>query len=709
MAPLTPNDLNNVYDDTSSLSSAQDYPTPNYNTQSNMDDHNFQHQYTTSSNHPSAPGTPSPLAQLSESIQETHQRLVNGSRYGNQSANINGFSTPAPQNVQASSTASPYPPPLHQRRHANLAPLNPTPAPQPLLPASPIPGISPSQSPSVADGQTSLFPPTNEPGSLLTRRWEVPPRAKPGRKPATDVPTTKRREQNRIAQRNYRERGKIAAANFELDKVELKAQYEDDANKLRRSLNQHMQENHTLRLQNEAYRKSFGDISAARHAADAQVSKLDRELMELRAKYQALKGYAGNGRPLQSPAFDGYIQNQDTSGMTMGRHHRHRVSDVSARTATPANQRCLNCNDLQQACACLEDTQRRQMGDLDLGLNLDSSRRASNVAGMLPSPPYTNGNFFYSQPQQMTSFSRQNTTGSNTGFSDALIQPQPIRNFNRQHRTASNQTGEDRPNLSRLDTNGTNFSEMEIDLTNTGRAPVSADPDLPSATIPDKEDCGFCTDGFLGPGGIDCLCRAAQDTSTAQQQGINVDAVPLKRKPSSSIPLTDGTSSKKHTSSATPDIETISSPPPPKEPGTCTQCQKDPSSALFCIEASKRGQKAQPSPQESNGEGPSPISSSSPAAAVAAPPPPIIIEQPQSCDTIYRKLNQHPKFNAANKEAQDCLEHLKTAPSMDPGYAQVVDAASVLCCFKALDNMTEEDWQGGGGGEKNGGGEDASG
>ena len=705
MAPLTPNALHNEYDDTSSLSSAQDYPTPNYNTNNNMDDHNFQHPYPTSSNHPSAPGTPSPLAQLSDSIQETHNRLVNGSRYGNQNSNVNGFSSPASQDVQGSHIASPYQPSLHQRRHANLAPLNPNPAQQPLLPASPIPGISPSQSPSVVDGQANLFPTTNEPGSLLTRRWEVPPRAKPGRKPATDVPTTKRREQNRIAQRNYRERGKIAAANFELDKVELKAKYEDDANKLRRSLNQHMQENHTLRLQNEAYRKSFGDISAARHAADAQVSKLDRELMELRAKYRALKGHAGNGRSLQSPAaFDGYLQTQDTNGANVGRHHRHRVSDVSAGTAMSASQRCLNCNDLQQACACLEDTQRRQMGDLDLGLNLGSSRRASNVAGMLPSPPYTNGNFFYPQPQQMTSFSRQNTAGSHTGFGDALIQPQPIHNFNQQHRTASNQDGGDRPNLSRLDTNGTNFSEMEIDLTNTGRAPVSTDPDLPSATIPDKEDCGFCTDGFLGPGGIDCLCRAAQDTSAAQQQGISLDAVPLKRKPSSSIPLANGTSHKKPTSSTTPDIENSSSPPPPKEPGTCTQCQKDPSSALFCIEASKRGKKAQPSLKEPNGEGPSPTSSSSLPAA----PPLITIEQPQSCDTIYRKLNQHPKFNAANKEAQDCLEHLKTAPSMDPGYAQVVDAASVLCCFKALDNMTEEDWHGVVG-EKNGGGGDGSG
>ncbi|KAL9115574.1 MAG: hypothetical protein Q9187_007271 [Circinaria calcarea] len=42
--------------------------------------------------------------------------------------------------------------------------------------------------------------------SLTNKEWIVPPRPKPGRKPATDTPPTKRKAQNRAAQRAFRER-----------------------------------------------------------------------------------------------------------------------------------------------------------------------------------------------------------------------------------------------------------------------------------------------------------------------------------------------------------------------------------------------------------------------------------------------------------------------------------------------------------------------
>ena len=38
------------------------------------------------------------------------------------------------------------------------------------------------------------------------KEWVIPPRPKPGRKPATDTPPTKRKAQNRAAQRAFRER-----------------------------------------------------------------------------------------------------------------------------------------------------------------------------------------------------------------------------------------------------------------------------------------------------------------------------------------------------------------------------------------------------------------------------------------------------------------------------------------------------------------------
>lgn len=61
----------------------------------------------------------------------------------------------------------------------------------PALAAKPTPASSPSP---------------GTPGSITTREWVIPPRPKPGRKPATDTPPTKRKAQNRAAQRAFRER-----------------------------------------------------------------------------------------------------------------------------------------------------------------------------------------------------------------------------------------------------------------------------------------------------------------------------------------------------------------------------------------------------------------------------------------------------------------------------------------------------------------------
>jgi hypothetical protein len=59
-----------------------------------------------------------------------------------------------------------------------------------------------------APPMASAAPASNLPTpTIVTRKeWVIPPRPKPGRKPATDTPPTKRKAQNRAAQRAFRER-----------------------------------------------------------------------------------------------------------------------------------------------------------------------------------------------------------------------------------------------------------------------------------------------------------------------------------------------------------------------------------------------------------------------------------------------------------------------------------------------------------------------
>ncbi len=67
--------------------------------------------------------------------------------------------------------------------------------------------------------------------SLTSKEWVVPPRPKPGRKPAVDAPPTKRKAQNRAAQRAFRERraARVGELEEELKKIEMEDEEEQNA------------------------------------------------------------------------------------------------------------------------------------------------------------------------------------------------------------------------------------------------------------------------------------------------------------------------------------------------------------------------------------------------------------------------------------------------------------------------------------------------
>ncbi|KAK5937256.1 hypothetical protein PMZ80_010556 [Knufia obscura] len=73
------------------------------------------------------------------------------------------------------------------------------------------------------------------PISLTSKEWIVPPRPKPGRKPATDTPPTKRKAQNRAAQRAFRERRAARVGELEEQMKEIEDQHEQELEALRSS------------------------------------------------------------------------------------------------------------------------------------------------------------------------------------------------------------------------------------------------------------------------------------------------------------------------------------------------------------------------------------------------------------------------------------------------------------------------------------------
>ncbi|RMZ92045.1 hypothetical protein DV736_g687, partial [Chaetothyriales sp. CBS 134916] len=78
--------------------------------------------------------------------------------------------------------------------------------------------------------------------SLTSKEWIVPPRPKPGRKPATDTPPSRRKAQNRAAQRAFRERRAARVSELE----EHLKQVEDENDKEQDELRVHI-----TRLEND--------------------------------------------------------------------------------------------------------------------------------------------------------------------------------------------------------------------------------------------------------------------------------------------------------------------------------------------------------------------------------------------------------------------------------------------------------------------------
>ncbi|OAR01034.1 hypothetical protein LLEC1_04501, partial [Akanthomyces lecanii] len=169
--------------------------------------------------------------------------------------------TSRPSTARARSSASgPAPlacaPPTHQQR----APLPTHPKPnaataatkQPKPEPVPLPRLSVSVPPA-PDKMTMaavVAPGTPMEGpkiSMTSKEWVIPPRPKPGRKPATDTPPTKRKAQNRAAQRAFRERRAARVGELEEQLDQYRAEFDKKESDLKEKV-------HSLELDVQSFR-----------------------------------------------------------------------------------------------------------------------------------------------------------------------------------------------------------------------------------------------------------------------------------------------------------------------------------------------------------------------------------------------------------------------------------------------------------------------
>ena len=121
----------------------------------------------------------------------------------------------SPANVVPSPAAHPY----------RMPPINnSTPVP-PTMAASSSHVLTPSASSTTNKPLAPMSGPNYIPTISMNKQWVLPPKPKPGRKPAVDTPPTKRKAQNREAQRAFRERRAAKVSEME---DQMKAKEEED-------------------------------------------------------------------------------------------------------------------------------------------------------------------------------------------------------------------------------------------------------------------------------------------------------------------------------------------------------------------------------------------------------------------------------------------------------------------------------------------------
>ncbi|KAF2754676.1 hypothetical protein EJ05DRAFT_129596 [Pseudovirgaria hyperparasitica] len=214
---------------------------------------------------------------------------------------------------------------------------------QPSPAAAASPSILPSPSTQNTFGYGIAVP---GPSGPLGATYKIPPRPKPGRKPATDEPQTKRKAQNREAQRNFRQRKAQRLTELEGEREQKDREHQEETEHLQsqiESLNQEL----ALLTENEqnAQRQLQEALANLRRAEDERDHY--RSLYEssntpsLRAGYRNEVSTPGSlaGASASSPAFG--LTPVTNSAMSVDNRSKSILSG------------CDDCEPERGNCACI--------------------------------------------------------------------------------------------------------------------------------------------------------------------------------------------------------------------------------------------------------------------------------------------------------------------------------------------------------------------
>lgn len=462
-------------------------------------------------------------------------------------------------------------PPVAKKSPPALSPL-PAQAPSPKnLAPSPVQYGSPRTAPPPVKPSFPLQ--DSQVTQLSTSKvWVLPPRPKPGRKPSTDTPPTKRKAQNRAAQRAFRERRAARVSELEEMLSDVNAERDMREQQLNEKLNSMSQENFELRNSLEELRRDLRLLQSSSRSS-YQVSEVGTPRIDnapspfstsspQTTTQTSTGGYPPSMNQMASPA-----PSMESPMDVLDRVLELRlpvpepIVEAPKETSNYEDDDCGVCT--KEDCICES-----------LGIREPKPKPSTSSSS---APVETNGAVQLkrrqaTQGRNLNPFKKlKKTDEAEVDFTAEFAKPKPPKPVQQVQQVQHVQHVQHiQPVVAQ------HSHEPQQVLSNSG-TPV--------------DKCGFCSDG------TPCLCaEAAADEASNMAELQDNTLPPLVMSPHPSTPTLTPLS---HSGSSVklPSLQSgllgpaeISTPKSgcTGNPGTCSQCQADPMSTLFCTTLANR-------------------------------------------------------------------------------------------------------------------------
>lgn len=450
---------------------------------------------------------------------------------------------------------------------------------------------------------------------ITSKEWVLPPRPKPGRKPSVDTPASKRKAQNRAAQRAFRERRATRVQELEAKLVDVERENEIKEMGLINTLNK-------LKIENQFLLKSLN-----------QLKKENQTLKNLANVSQS----SSNPSPLHGASPSSYISPAPSDSFRSPPDNSYSPRNTSLFNTNPkppllnspplsndSNFDCGVCT--KEECLCEE-------------VGLKDPRHSLSISNL------TNNNTNHHQEQQ------KQQQEAEKKLKQQLDSFKPIKPVSLKRKN------NDKDN---------NNDEYFTDFTNKFKSKPMPDLKKLKREPIDKssvEDCGFCTDDS------NCVCLAAANEAAKLSQTMqsNIDesestlpplynynvrkvSLPVLH-PGPSVRVSALTNYGDITPGAAPRVDSPLRPPSTTlastieensnddggctgNPGTCRQCQSDPMSTLFCTTVANKEKEEEVGQVQNTKPTPMPVLETS---SMYIP-----------CSDAYKTLSRHKKFNTVD-------------------------------------------------------------